>query len=578
MRTEIFNNIDLLVNMSGTDSNIDEVSTELLTIKKEINNKKQEIEDLKSLMIDSRYFNASLELVDKNIEISLKNKIKVLNKKIKNLESTIKDIKNYENSMHIEIENLKDKLNKNEGYVEVLREKASNKDNKYYQELLKKEESNVEVLNKELNDKNNRYEEILKELELNNQALVELNEELENKKERLDDVLDCLNNPNSYMDEDLRASDKEKLNDLKQELELLEKKKVLYLTDACMIGADAKELIANNLNSEALNKVKELVTIVKSRPYMDITNMNVLDEELEKKERLREELANKLSSKGYLDIESDAVKNRTHYISIELEELDKSIEVYQSEINKIDKFINEKLGDSITGLEKEIETLEKVISKYRELHKDKNKSIKSKVNIESAITKKIKEKRVLDELLVSYKDSLTESINSTNVLNNLIVSIKKRKDKYLKELDELENINFKDYKTKDFIEEESDKDKLRELNEEIKQIKIRKEYNKLPDEIYDEIEMTLDSVKDSSKNGFRYNNLNVDNLYEGIILDEIPEKNSELFNNNNIINSDEKMSTDMTNERIKVVNMIPVKQSNNSSGVIGEHGGDSSGT
>ena len=71
MHTEVFNNIDTLINMANSPLNIDEINTELITLRKNIKTKQSEIEDLKSLMTDSRYFNASNELVDKNIEISL---------------------------------------------------------------------------------------------------------------------------------------------------------------------------------------------------------------------------------------------------------------------------------------------------------------------------------------------------------------------------------------------------------------------------------------------------------------------------------------------------------------------------
>ena len=46
-----------------------------------------------------------------------------------------------------------------------------------------------------------------------------------------------------------------------------------------------------------------------------------------------------------------------------------------------------------------------------------------------------------------------------------------------------------DETTKDFIAEEEDKEKLKSINEEIRQIKNRQKFTKTPDEIYDQIEM-----------------------------------------------------------------------------------------
>ena len=165
MHTEVFNNIDTLISMADSPLNIDEINTELITLRRQINNKKNEIEDLKSLMTESRYFNASNELVDKNIEISLKNKINRLNRKIKDLKNTIDDIKNREKSVHNDIAALKDKLTLNSNYVKTLEKKAKeSSSNTYYQELLTKEQKNVTDLSNELEEKSNLYNSILEEL------------------------------------------------------------------------------------------------------------------------------------------------------------------------------------------------------------------------------------------------------------------------------------------------------------------------------------------------------------------------------------------------------------------------------
>ena len=51
MHTEVFNNIDTLINMANSPLNIDEINTELITLRKNIKTKQSEIEDLKSLGI-----------------------------------------------------------------------------------------------------------------------------------------------------------------------------------------------------------------------------------------------------------------------------------------------------------------------------------------------------------------------------------------------------------------------------------------------------------------------------------------------------------------------------------------------
>ena len=449
MNTEIFNNIDTLISMADSSLNIDEINTELISLKRQINNKKNEIEDLKSLMVESRYFNASNELVDKNIEISLKNKINRLNRKIKDLKNTIDDIKNREKSVHDDISILKDKLTLNSSYVKTLENKAkTSTSNNYYQELLTKEQKNIDDLNLELEEKSNLYNSILEELKLNNQAHKELTDKLNTEEARLKDILDSLNNPNAYLDEDLKTTDEEKLSSLEEDLNNLEKRKLELLTDANMIGADAKDFIISNDVTSALNKIKELITIVKSKPYMDIKNPEILDEELEKKENLRAELSSLIDSRSYEELDNTSLNKRMNYIKETLSLNETTMASYQNEINKIDELVN----STLTSLETELLTLEKSITEYRTLLKDKNKSSRTKANLENVISKKEKERTILNDMLSAYKENLLSKINRTSIFENLINDLKEENNKLNFELNKLSKLSFLDLKTKDLVD------------------------------------------------------------------------------------------------------------------------------
>jgi len=518
MHTEVFNNIDTLIEMAGASAkNMDEINTELITLKRQIRNKTNEIEDFKSILTDARYFNASNELVDKNIEISLKNKIARLKRKIKEVDNNSKILSSNEEALHEEIKNLKKKLARNEKYVNVLEVKAStNSENVYYKRMLDTEKSNVRELNEVLNNKNIEYDSILKELELNNQAKREFEAKLSNEEARLDDILDNLSNPNTYIDEELKRNDEEKLASLETKLEKLEKRELELVTDASVIGGEAKELIAINDTEGAIEKIKELVTIVKAKPYMDINNPAILDEELEKKEALRIELAGLIDSKNYEGVNSDTIKGRIEYLNSEIEKNNELVAKLKNEISDIDEAISNVIGKKISDLETEIINGEKVVQDYKDLLKQKDGTPKSKTNLEQAIIKKQKEIQVLDNILVAYKDDLMSKINDTNKLNERITNLESINSRYLKELDGLQKIALINFQTKDLVEEEKDKEDLRKLNEEIKQIKSRKQYEKSPNEIYDQIEMALASVKPvvvglrEEKN----KSLNIDNLLQ----------------------------------------------------------------
>lgn len=549
MHTEVFSNIDTLIEMAGASlKNMDEVNAELISLKRQIRNKNNEIEDFKSLLTDSRYFNASNELVDKNIEISLKNKITRLKRKIKDIDNSGKTLATNEESLHEEIKELKKKISRNEKYIKVLEvKKTNNEGNDYYINMLNLEANNIKELKGILENKTNEYNDILKELELNNQAKNELTSKLKNEESRLKDVVESLTNPNAYIDEDLKNSDEIRLASLENELDKLQKRELELLTDASVIGADAKELIATNDIENALQKVRELVTIVKTKPYMDINNAAILDEELEKKESLRIELAGLIDSKNYEGINSEAIKERIEYLNKEIESNNEKAAKLKNEIIDIDEHISTVLGKKIDSLEKEIIEAEKIVQDYKDLLKTKENTSKTKINLEQAIVKKQKEIQVIDNILNEYKETLVNKINDTNILNERVSNIEAENSRYLKELGGLQKITLINFQTKDLIEEEKDKEDLRKINEEIKQIKTRKQYDKSPNEIYDLIEMTLASVKPVA-NLSEEKEQNIDN-----ILDQ------ELNELDNKVKSEENVDVNL-NPEAEIVNEVSANE------------------
>ncbi len=491
MHTEVFNNIDLLVEMTGSKNNTDEISAELITLQRTIRNKKEQIEDLKSIMNDTRYFNASNELVDKNIEISLKNKIVRLERKIKEIRAEHETLNEKEQNLHEEISFLKTKLSKNEKYVTILTTKTNDSKNNFYKNILKEETENVSIIKNELDKKEKKYKDLLKEIELNNQAMEELENKLDIEKSRLEDITDSLKNPNAYIDVDLKKEDEDELARRKEELDLLEKRRIELLTDASVIATDAKQFIVDENYIGALSKIKELVTIVKSEPYMDITSINILEEELEKKEVERAEISNLIENKNYNGASSEAINTRISYLGAEISNNKKIMEKYEEEITSLDEETSNHLATVIHNLEKEIETKENTLEEYKNLLNKEATSTRTKSNLETAITKKTKEKKILDGLLVSYKENLLDNIAKTNSLSELINSFNSEIAKYEKELENLNKLKSLDLSTRDLIEEEKDKEKLRVINSEIDALNKRKRFELSADEIYDQIEMSL---------------------------------------------------------------------------------------
>ena len=491
MHTEIFNNIDLLIEMAGSTLDVQDIESDLTQINKEIQDKKQRLEDLKGMMNDTRYFNASNELVDKNIEVSLKSKLTRLNRKIKEVGLKLNSIQSEEEKLRKDIDSLQEKIEENRKYIGVLDTKIENDKSDNYQAIVNNEKEHIKELEQELERKTKRHDELLKEIELHEQAKEELVSKKDADEARLKEIEDNLNNPNAYIDEDLKKQDEMELQSLNNSLDELQKRKLEYLTDPNMIGADAKELIANHNYSEALNKIKELLTIVKSKPFMDITNLSVLDEELEKKESERTELANFIDTKNYAGMSSDAAKKRVDYLTKEIEAEKEEVSRYEVAGEQIDEDINTNLSVLIKDLETEITNITNELEEYQTLLKDESKSRRTRANLENAIHKKEKEKNILEDILNSYKKDLLFQITVSNAILKIVSKYNQNMEEKTKEIEELKHLQALDEVTKDYIEEEKDKEKLKNINEEIKQIKNRQKFDKTPDEIYDQIEMLL---------------------------------------------------------------------------------------
>lgn len=532
MHTEIFNNIDLLVEMAGSTLNVEDIEADLIQINKDIQDKKQKIDNLKSIMVDNRYFNASNELVDKNIEVSLKGKIDKLNRKINNLEIKLNDVKNEENNLNRDISALKEQIKEDEKYVDILNSKAGNDVNDSYKAIIKSEKEHLKNLKEELKQKQGSYQDILKEMELHEQALKELNEKKKNDELRLQDIIDSLNNPNSYIDEDLKKNDEEQLQNFNDSLEELQKRKLEYLTDPHMIGADAKELIIANNYTMALDKIKELLALVKSKPFMDLTNLTILDEELEKKENERTQLANYIDSKNYAAINSDFINKRIDYLDKKISTSESEIVQYENICKNINQDIGNNLSCLIQDLEKQIVNITREIAEYKAMLSDKNKSKKAKANLENALLKKEKEKDIMNNLLQNYKDNLLFQVNLANTMSKLINKYNRDIDNKKQEIEELKHLTIIEETNKDLLEEEKDKEKLKSINEEIKQIKNRKKYNKTPDEIYDQIEMLLannTSVNNNVLDTKKDDNFSVDDLFSDDFIEPIRYKVVEMI-------------------------------------------------
>jgi len=500
VQRDIVELIDTLVKMAGSSSSYETLSTELDEIKKTISKKENELQDLKESMVDDKYFDASGEVVDRNIEISLTKKIKRFNKMVEETKEEMAFASGEENRLHADIKCLKSELDSSSNYIDVIEERISNttseevKEN--YRELLTIERNNYATIELKLSAAEQEYEKIEKQLECLSKALEELNDTINKEKEKLAETKANLANPKTYMDEALKKSDEEKLTKLVEEIDELDKKRLNILTDPALIANDVKELVANNDTTNSLTKLKELITLVKSKPYMDEANKKSLEATLANLEAELSELNAAIENKKYNGQDSDLIEERINYLRNIIELAKINIDQIRENITIIDTQRVSFIKSKIANAEAQAKEIEKSVEEYHALMSTSDKKTeKVKANLKSAYDKKVKELETVRTIINAYKEDLRALIKE--VFDSENIEIKAINEKIKVHEEEIANLNklmVLSTKTKDVIAEEKDKAKVKELTEEIKTLKFRLSFDKNPDEIFDDIEMILGSI------------------------------------------------------------------------------------
>ncbi len=500
MQRDIIELIDTLVKMAGSTSSYETLSSELEEIKKLIAKKEIELKNLKESMVDDKYFDASGEVVDRNIEISLTKKIKRLNKMAEEIKEEMNSATNDEAKLHNDIKILKEELESSSKYIDVIEERilntSSSEIKENYQELLTIERNNYAAVEIKLNEAQSEYEKVQKQIEALSVALEELNNTIQKEKEKLAETKASLANPKTYIDESLKKADEEELTSLFEEIDELEKKRLSVLTDPALIANEVKELVANNDTTNSLIKLKELITLVKSRPYMDESNRSVLESTLAKLETELSDFKTSIEGKKYNGQDSDLIEDRINYLKNVIELAKINIDQIRENITIIDTQRVSFIKGKITNAEAQAKVIEETINEYHTLmNSDDKKSDKTKANIKSSYDKKVKELESVKEIIKAYKEDLRSLIKEAFDAENVeIKAINETIKEHESEITRLNKLMVLNSKTKDVIAEEKDKTKLKELTEEIKNLKFCLSFDKTPDAIFDDIEMILGSI------------------------------------------------------------------------------------
>lgn len=595
MQSDILNKIDVLVEMAGSSLNNETLVAELEEIEKESSRLKNELSLLENINPEEKYFKASEKQVDENIKVSLESKIRKETKSLRDIQQQIEETTSDEEGTHQSIMSLKKEIASSNNYIDSIEKRLTTLNDSLvmdkYQFILKDEKEKLSNYQTLLKEKEEVYGDILDKLNILSLAKKEMEDKLNEDKTRLKDTKSSLINPSSYIDEELKQIDDKRITEIKKQLSNLNKRRIEILTDPYMIAKEAKELIIEDDRTSALSRLRELVTIVKAKPYMDIPSGNelqsILQEELNNASNKRDEFAALIDSKDYLQTNTDVIKNRISYLNKQIENIEDKKNQLQEELKRVD---TEELDKLLNQLEESIQKakdLEQDIQDYQLiLNNEEEKTPKRRAILQAAFVKKQKDLDMIHQVIDNYKENQKAIIQYTYDIENVqIKKLEDNKQKIQAEIEMLNNNLLLTHNIKDVLAIENDKKKLKEYDDNVKAIIHRQKYNITPNEIFDEIELylgTLDDDKELDSNNINNENdiidkdidLNFDfddDISKNEIFDEEKNKDNQIEENNDIQNSftydimdelpfieEESPNKEDNSARLKVVSIEPI--------------------
>ena len=481
-REDFFKDLDILVKIANPKvTNLDSLTVSLDELNEKQNNLKAERKDLKSEMTDDRYYDATSEIVDRNNVVNLKKKISKLNNKIKDYEKELTSLIKTEEQTHIKLIGLEASISEDTIFLESLNSRVEDIKNKTdgnaadYEETIKLTKDNLDNSKEAYDSLNKEYEIIVKNLETATDEKTKLDTELAKTKEELSKINEALKTREKYMNRDLKESDDERLAALDETIKELDEKKLDIINNPVFIRNEIKEYLDNDDIVSAMNKTKELIALIESMPYMDISDNHKLKELKSSLEQEKIDFVNFINKKNYDEINLDFIQARIVYLNTLINNYNEEIDFTCKKIRKVDdniKAVVENLKNSI----KEVEIIETDITLYENiLIDDENMNSARKHAIETILNKKEQELNVLNRIISSYRLEQAKVIKDIKeVDNNTIATLKDKISACENEKEELNKI-INELKTKnhDILAEESDKEILSQFEERLQTLDNR---------------------------------------------------------------------------------------------------------
>lgn len=495
MQKKLQKYIDLLIEMAGSENNYDVIKEELNEVEKEIESKKNELKNIKKSMKDDKYLKENDRIIDENIKIGLENKKQVYQYELDKILKLINKASVDEEDNHQALTSVISRLKSLNALLNVLQDKlkvvVKDKNlSSFYENMIEDVTNEVNELEKKKDILTKKYDKVRESLEYYGNKRSELDKKMEHLNIRLEDTLEALSTPNFYVDEFMKKKDENVVDELTHELETLENNRLSLITDPTYIGKEAMKLYNDEDYTSALRSIKELVTIVKSKPYMNESKRE-LNSLLKQAEITLDEFANNMDNNTYLGDDSKIVENRISYLEHELETVNNEITNIKNRIVDIDKNVVIKISEELSKTEDLYYKLKEEYEEYKNvvLLEDDTLSPRKKANLLSAYNRKKEEMDLVYKVFGNYQKELEETImNSEKLETTDLALLEKKKDDISEEIEDLKKVKASKTRVKDVLAMEKDKATLNQLSLDVDNIKHSQKYDKKADDIYKEIE------------------------------------------------------------------------------------------
>ena len=449
MKNKVFELINKLISLSGSKYTKEQLEKELSDYNININMLLEKLANFKNELSEERYFDQSAKVIDQNMELSLQTELNNLENKLKQVLENYTNIKNSIEKTTWYMNKQKDSIKL---YDELLKKTASNSvkesvGNKQYEEMIAYTEGK---LNKAINNKNfqNKKLESLVEKETlikNEKEVLEKN--IKSSKNKLEELKIKLKDNKNYYNEALKIADNSELTKLEEELKTAERAKLALMTTPYCLANDLKNLVNDDKHIESGFKLKELISVLETLPYINDNNKKELEKELNKLNKRYIFLKERVSKNEYI---SDNKKN----------------------LNNLKVIINKVIKDLTNDKENILKIKNNVDKERIPYFFDKIKKYDLEDNFNEVLDNLFKYSNVLNHKLLNNIDNDIEQLEI--LLETIDIKVDKEQDDSLKK--------------KDLIE-------IKELDKSIRLLERRIASDKSIVEMYDELDMLLSSLE-----------------------------------------------------------------------------------